>query len=190
MANISDIVKEWIKEVEDDEFCNTTNVEIGCICYAIFRYIWNDEKTNMTEFFGEEYTHLNRNMSNIYKQIDRIKGFKNNETNTNVKYDAEKIKELRLQGLNTKEICEKLGYPVEKSRSLTSNKGWKEAGEILKNRKHTENTDSVQKNTDFVKSVPDSVHTDRQKSVQKDTDSVQKQTESTDSVQKLCGFNF
>lgn len=187
MANISDSVKNWMKEIENDEFCETSPVELGCICYATFRYIWDNEKTNMAEFFGEEYRSLNRSMANIYSQVDRIKNFRSNETNTNIKYDAEKIKELRLQGLSSKEICEKLGYPADKSRSLTSNRGWIEAGKILKDKVCTENTDSVQKS---VKSDAETVQTDRQNSVQKNTESVQKQTENTDSVQNFGGFNF
>ena len=187
MANISDSVKQWLEDIENDQYCETTPVEMGCICYDTFRYIWNNEKTNMADFFGKEFAPLNRSMSNIYSQVDRIKNFRSNETNTNIKYDAEKIKELRLQGLNSKEICEKLGYPADKSRSLTSNRGWIEAGKILKDRKCTENTEFVQKS---VKSDAEIVQTDRQNSVQKNTESVQKQTESTDSVQNSSGFDF
>ena len=190
MANISDSVKQWLEDIENDQYCETTPVEMGCICYATFRYIWNNEKTNMAEFFGKEFAPLNRSMSNIYSQVDRIKNFKSSENNAKIKYDAEKIKELRLQGLSAKEICEKLGYPADKSKSLTSNKGWVEAAEILKNRESTENTDSVQKIQKNTESVRKSVQIEQTENVQKNTESVQKQTDNTDSVQKFGGFNF
>jgi len=170
MADKAIIMKDWIDKIIDDPYVETSPLEVGCILYAACQYWWTGQMTNIGEVFGNEYTSLNRSMANIYGQIDRVSNFKKEESQANIKYDAEQIRDLRLEGHTAKEICEILGYPVEKAKSLSSNKGWIEASKILK-QKNTENTESVQICTENI--------------IQKKEKSVQKVQKNTDSVQKI-----
>jgi len=192
------IMKKWIDDIVNDENLDDINEQkIAYILYAAVMYGFSGEKINIGAVFGKEFGVLNYAMSNIYGQIDNIKNYDPSDGN-NIKYDSETIKELRLKGYKAKEICIELGYPADKAKSLTSNKGWIEAGKILKEQKEksvqnsTENTESVQtKNTEKVVKIP------------KKTDSVQictdmAQTENTEkdrsvqkSVQKVAAnFDF
>ena len=161
------------------------------IVYAAMQYAFNDgQPIDLGETFGEQFRGLNRSMPNIYDQINRIKNYEKNKNEE--KYDNDAIYQLRMEGKTGKEICQILGYPLERERSLSSTKGWKKAREDKK--KNTEickisvkpiekiqiqNTESVQSNTE---------------NVQKDTESVQSvNTESVENVQKsvnFTGFNF
>lgn len=166
MADKVTVMKKWIDDIRNDEnLAGVTEQELAYIIYAAVMYGLEDEKINISGLFGAEFKHLNWAMSNIWGQIDNIQGYNKNQGDINIKYDKEAIKNLRLEGYTAKQICEKLNYPLEKARSITSNKGWIEAGEILRKK-----TESVQ-NSDYYE----------EESVQK----IQKiQTESTDSVQK------
>ena len=193
MANIIESVKTWIEEIENDQYLNMSKVEISYITYATCRYIWYNEKTNMSEFFGEEYKNLNLAMSNIYSQVDKIKNYRKDDVENNIKYDSEKIKELRLKGYTAKEICVELGYPESKSKSLTSNKGWKEANIELKQKSQTENTDSVQKIQNDTEKTEQKLQTENTENIQKSTDSVQMGQNVTDLSQMNTdsgGFDF
>lgn len=170
------LMKKWFDDIIDDPNQDLTEQDMAYITYAAVRYGLYQEKINIKEKFGRD---LNLAMPNIYGQIDNIKGFSENR---NVKYDSEAIKELRLKGCTAKEVCAELGYPEDKARSITSNKGWIEAGKMLKNMdrpvqkstesvqsknkiisiKGTENTDSVQKYTE----ISQTENTEKDRSVQ------------------------
>jgi hypothetical protein len=161
------------------------------IVYAAMQYAFNDgQPIDLGETFGEQFRGLNRSMPNIYDQINRIRNYEKNKNEE--KYDNDAIYQLRMEGKTGKEICQILGYPLERERSLSSTKGWKRAREDKK--KNTEicktsvnsiekiqiqNTESVQNNTE---------------NIQKDTESVQSvNTESVKNLQKsvnFTGFNF
>ena len=120
--------KAWFESIADDELLETSPQEMAYILYAAARYCYYDEKINMGEVFGNEFKSLNRDMPNIYTQIDKIANYGStfgNGKSGNQKYDSEKIEELARQGMTQKEICEELGYDVSKSRSLSSNAGYK-----------------------------------------------------------------
>lgn len=191
MANTFKFQKDWYEAILNDKYVKTTPQEMAYIVYAAMQYAFNDgQPIDLGETFGEQFRGLNRSMPNIYDQINRIKNYEKNKNEE--KYDNDAIYQLRMEGKTGKEICQILGYPLERERSLSSTKGWKKAREDKK--KNTEicktsvkpvekiqiqNTESVQKNTE---------------NVQKDTESVQSvNTESVKNVQKsvnFTGFNF
>ena len=126
---------DWFNEIwEDENIGDLSEQEKAYIVYAAVQYGFSSEKINIGAIFGNEFKYLNMAMPNIYGQIDRVAEYSQtlNGNKVSQKYDDEAIKELRLQGFKAKEICEQLGYDPAKANSLTSNKGWKEAGEILK----------------------------------------------------------
>lgn len=182
---------KWFEDVENDPNFELNKQEMAYITYAAAQYGFYQEKINIGEIFGKEFAQLNFIMPNIYGQIDNIKNYDPTNGGT-IKYNADAIKECRLKGLTAKEICTELGYPIDKAGSLTSNKGWIEAGKILKEKSaqnSTENTESVQtekniipiKNTESVQKCTDIEQTDN--------------TDNTDSVQKsnssyMDGFDF
>lgn len=134
---------KWFEDIENDPNLDFSTQEMAYIVYAASRYGFYQEKINIAEVFGKEFARLNIAMSNIYGQIDNIKNW-DKSNGANVKYDAEAIKECRLKGMTAREICIELGYPLDKVKSLTSNKGWVEANKILKEEKIQKSTDSVQ----------------------------------------------
>ena len=191
MADTFKFQKDWYEAILNDKYVKTTPQEMAYIVYAAMQYAFNDgQPIDLGETFGEQFRGLNRSMPNIYDQINRIRNYEKNKNEE--KYDNDAIYQLRMEGKTGKEICQILGYPLERERSLSSTKGWKKAREDKK--KNTEicktsvkpvekiqiqNTESVQSNTE---------------NVQKDTESVQSvNTESVKNVQKsvnFTGFNF
>lgn len=147
------ILREWVDELQGDELTALDEKEMAYVLYGLVTYGLTGEKTDMS-IFGNEYKSLNRSISGYYGQIDRVINFGEKMNSGRAKYDNEKIKELRLKGYTAKQICIELGYGEDKAKSITTTKGWIEAGQILKQTK-TENTDSVQKNTDSVTVLPD-----------------------------------
>ena len=184
MADKAIIMKDWIDKIVDDPYVETTPLELGCILYATCQYWWNEEMTNIGDVFGKEYASLNRSMANIYSQIDKMRNYRAEDAKAHTKYDSDQIKELRLQGHTAKEICQLLGYPESRARSLTSNKGWIEAGKEL-----AQKSQIVQKS---VQNCTESTDTD----IQTDCTEIctDLYTENTDSVQKSQNyaerFNF
>ena len=151
--------KDWYEAIQNDPYVETNEQEMAYILYAAMIYCIERKCIDIGEVFGKEFKGLNRSMPNIYSQIDRIKIWSDNMNEGKRKYDAERIKELRLEGKTAREICMIEGYDIDKANNLTSNKGWIEAGKILKERKkenleksvqkNPENPESVQKNTDL-----------------------------------------
>ena len=167
---------DWFDAIREDETLGGISEEqMAYIIYAATMYGFTGEKVNIGNVFGKEFAVLNFCMTNIYSQIDRIKVYSEEQGKVNEKYDADAIKELKINNpqMTAKEICRELGYPESKAKSITTNKGWLEAQSMIKSK----NIEIVQKLTDSVK-----------KSVQKETENVQKltdiQTESTENVQK------
>lgn len=119
-------MKKWYDAIVSDDVEETTPEEMAYILYAAMQYCFNDERINIGDVFGREFRGLNRAMPNIYSQIDAIQNF----GTKNIKYDAKAIKDLASQGYSVKQICEKLGYPEEKSRSLYKNPGYIEGKAI------------------------------------------------------------
>ena len=123
--------KEWYDEImKGDDFVETTPQEMAYILYAAAIYSFTGEKTNIGETFGREYNGLNRTMSGYYGQIDRIIQSGKIQTGKNQKYDNEAIKSLAAQGYSQVKICQELGYDVSKSKSLSSNPGYKEGRKL------------------------------------------------------------
>lgn len=142
--------RDWYEDIVNDKFVPTTDQEIAYLLYAAMKYSFYDEQVNLGEVFGKEFANLNRSMTSIYGQIDKIKNYGEEKKASVLKYDADRIYELRLEGYTAKEICIMEGYGEDKANNITSNKGWKLAGEELKKRK-------VQKSGNSVKSVSESV---------------------------------
>ena len=136
------ILKEWVDELQGDELTALDEKEMAYVLYGLVMYGLTGERTDMS-IFGNEYKSLNRSISGYYGQVERVINFGEKMSSGRVKYDNEKIKELRLKGHTAKQICIDLGYGEDKAKSLTTTKGWLEAGQILKQKK-TENTESVQ----------------------------------------------
>lgn len=144
------IMKNWIDGIREDENIDLTEQQIAYIIYAMVTYGLDGTKVNIGNVFGEEFKHLNLAMSNIYTHIDNIQNYKEEKKASVLKYDADRIYELRLEGYTAKEICIMEGYGEDKANNITSNKGWKLAGEELKKRR-------VQKSGNSVKFVSESV---------------------------------
>ena len=163
-------MKKWLDDILADENVEVTTQDLAYITYAAVQYGLTHERINKAETFGPEFRGLNYAMSNIYGQIDNIKDYNPGRT---VKYDSDAIRDLRLEGKTAKEICAILGIEENKHKSISTNKGWKEAGEILKqkNTENTENTEKSTKNTEFV-----------------DTENTQKNTENIEKIQKIHSF--
>ena len=172
MSDSIKLMKKWFDDIQSDEIIGGLSAqEMSYVIYAAARYGFSSEKTNFEMEFGPEFKNLAFAMSNIYGQIDNIQNY-SDKMNSNVKYDAEQIYQLRMEGKTGKEICKILGLPLDKERSLSTNPGWKKAKKDLDAQK---NTDSVQKNTETVQTVIDSTDTDT---------AVQK------SVKAVNGFDF
>ena len=195
MADTFKFQKDWYEAIANDKYVSTTPQEMAYILYAAMQYAFNDgNPIDLGEVFGKEFGGLNRSMPNIYGQMDRIRNYEKGKSSDT--YDHEAIYRLRMEGKKGKEICQILGYPLEKERSLSSTKGWKKAakdkaeGITLKDTEIC--TESV-KNTDITEILDEiDVKNDTddtvklQKSVKNTeicTDTVH--TENTDSVQNV-----
>lgn len=188
MAEKMTVMAKWFADVREDPYLELTEQDMAYIMYATIQYGLTGEKTNFGEIFGDGYRALSMAMPNIYGQIDNIQHY--NEGVGTVKYDKDAIKELSSQGMTAKQVCEALGYPLDKAKSITSNKGWIEGRKMWK-----ANGGVVQKNTDSASNfqAKSTENTDLGRSVQKSTESVQTEnTEKYRSVQNLSklGFNF
>ena len=132
MANNNIIfLEKWYEDLINDEFSPLSAEEVAYIMYAAAVYEWTGEKTNFAEIFDRG--DLNRVMAGFYPQIDSIRNYKVNmnvsPTGGKQAYDNDAIKQLAAQGLSQKEICRRLGYDEAKSRSLSSNRGYREGRE-------------------------------------------------------------
>ena len=132
MADKMTVMKKWIDDIRKDDNLEVTEQELAYIMYAAITFGLEGEKVNIGEVFGKEFKHLNFAMSNIYGQIENIQNYGEEMKASVLKYDADKIYELRLEGYTAKEICRELGYGEDKANNITSNKGWKLAGEELR----------------------------------------------------------
>lgn len=153
MADVTkvSILKEWVDELQGDELTALDEKEMAYVLYGLVMYGLTGEKTDMS-MFGNEYKSLNRSISGYYGQIDRVMSFGEKMNSGRVKYDNEKIKELRLKGYTARQICMELEYGEDKVKSITTTKGWIEAGQIMRQMK-TAVPDSVQKETEKTDSV-------------------------------------
>lgn len=140
-------LKRWFDAEMQDENNQTTEQEMAYILFAAAKYAFEGEKINMGEVFGKDFRGLNRSMPNIYSQMDNIKIWTENNQNVNQKYDNESIKKLAEEGLTQKAICEKLGYDINKSKSLSSNAGYRAGRQIFLERKKKEK-ESLGQNSD------------------------------------------
>ena len=156
MADTFKFQKDWYEAIMNDQYVSTTPQEMAYILYAAMLYAFSGKPVDLGEIFGAEFRGLNRSMPNIYGQMDKIQNYQRNK-GADDKYDNEAIYRLRMQGKKGSEICEILGYPPDKERSLSSTKGWIKAREDKKKgiqidteicTEILQNTDSVQKNTD------------------------------------------
>lgn len=178
MADKVTLMSKWFEDIKDDPNIDVTDQDLAYLIFAAAQYGFYGVKVDLGATFGREFRGLNMCMSNIYGQIDRIKGYDPREGK--LKYDHEKIKELRLQGLTAKEICEELGIPQEKAKSLSTTKGWLEAKKLLESNAegYTEDTDSVYDAAGKMS-----------KKIEENTDFGQIQTENTD-LSKSVKFEF
>lgn len=122
-------MRDWYESIMNDEYIETTEQEMSYILYAAMQYCFTGEKINLGEVFGNEFRGLNRSMPNIYSQIDKIMSYNEKQGKKNQKYDNDAIEALAAQGYSQKEICRELGYDESKSRSLSSNAGYKRGRE-------------------------------------------------------------
>lgn len=152
MADKMTIMKKWIDGIREDENLDLTEQEIAYIIYALVTFGLEGTKVNLGQTFGAEFRHLNLAMSNIYTQIESIQNYGEEKKSSVLKYDADKIYELRLAGKTAKEICVELGYGVDKANNITSNKGWRRAGVELKECGVQKSGNSVQIDTKMEKS--------------------------------------
>lgn len=178
MADTFKFQKDWYEAIINDKYVKTSPQEMAYILYAAMQYAFNDgSPIDLGEIFGIEFGGLNRSMANIYSQMDKIKNYEKNKGEST--YDDEAIYKLRMEGKTGKEICKILNIPLDKEKSLSSNKGWVKAREEMKAKKKnteicTDNTDSVKENT-----------IQNTESVQNNIESVQNGgTESVQTVQK------
>lgn len=137
MAKLSeDIVflDEWENDLMNDEFAPASVEDVAFMLYAAKKYCRTGEKTNFAEVFNKP--ELNAQMKSYYPQIDKIINYRkgngeNNKKNGNQSYDNEAVKALVLKGFTQKEICRALGYDESKSRSLSTNKGYREGSALF-----------------------------------------------------------
>ena len=194
MAETFKFQKDWYEAIVNDKYVNTTPQEMAYILYAAMQYAFNDGvPIDLGDVFGKEFGSLNRSMPNIYGQMDKIRNYEKGKSED--KYDNDMIYQLRMEGKKGREICQILGLPLDRERSLSSTKGWIRAREDMKNCteicKNVQNSvkPSVKVDTDDTEILQNSV---------KNTESVQKsvQIQNTESVQtvqksvKNTDFNF
>ena len=132
MASNIVFLEQWKDELMNDEFAPLTEQEVAYLVYAAAIYCWSGEKTDFEAVFNRP--DLNRVMASYYFQIDNIVNYKDNMkkvTEGKQTFDNEAIKELAAQGISQKEICRRLGYDEARSRSLSSNRGYREGRAIF-----------------------------------------------------------
>lgn len=183
MASNIVFLEQWKDELLNDEFAPLNEEEVAYMMYAAAIYCWTGEKTNFKEIFDR--VDLNRIMAPYYSQIDSILNYRENMRN-NIRgrqsLDKEEIKKLASRGFTQRQICEELGYDVDKLKSISSNPGWKEGRAIYIASSHTENVQKVQNVQKWVQKVTETP-----------TEKVQKVTESTEnysSVKESDVFDF
>lgn len=185
MADKMTFMGKWLDDiVNDPNLIGLDNQQLAYITYATVQYGLTGNKINIGEVFGKEFSALNFAMPNIYGQVDNIQSYPE-KMGAMIRYDSDAICKLRLKGMTAKEICKELGYPLEKARSITSNKGWIEAGKILAKNK-TENIESVQKVQKCESDVCTESVQKTNRNVQKLAENVQKSDRNTESVQNLA----
>lgn len=140
-------MKKWYDAIMNDKIVETTPQEMAYILYAAAKYAFEGEKINFGSEFGPEFKGLGRAMPNIYSQMESIKEYGEKFQGVNQKYNDDEVRELASRGMTQKEICEELGYDSAKSKSLSSNKGYKEGRKMYLENKKLEN-DSFGKNSD------------------------------------------
>ena len=124
-------MKDWFDAEMQDENNQTTEQEMAYILFAAAKFAFTGEKINLGEVFGKEFKGLNRSMPNIYTQMEKIEKYNEKFQGVNQKYNDEEVKALAAQGMTQKEICGQLGYDVSKSKSLSSNRGYKEGRKLF-----------------------------------------------------------
>ena len=127
MANNIVFLEQWKDELMGDEFAPLNEEEIAYLIYAAAIYCWSGEKTDFKEAFDRP--DLTRVMASYYTQIDNIRNYKDNMKKVvegKQNFDSEAVKQLAAQGVSQKEICRRLGYDEARSRSLSSNRGYRE----------------------------------------------------------------
>ena len=132
MASNIVFLEQWKDDLLNDEFAPLSEEEIAYLIYAAATYCWSGEKTDFNEVFNRP--DLNRVMAPYYTQIDNIVNYKDNMkkvTEGKQTFDNDAIKELAAQGVSQKEICRRLGYDEARSRSLSSNRGYREGRAIF-----------------------------------------------------------
>lgn len=170
MSDTFKFQKDWYEAIMNDKYVKTTPQEMAYILYAAMQYSFNGgEPIDLGEVFGPQFGGLNRSMANIYGQMDKIRNYEKGKNEE--KYDNDMIYQLRMEGKKGREICQILGLPLDRERSLSSTKGWIRAREDMRNR--TEICKNVQK------SVKSSVKFDTD-----DTEILQKSVKNTENVQK------
>ena len=184
MASNIVFLEQWKDELMNDEFSPLTEEEFAYILYAAAIYSWTGEKTNFKEVFNR--ADLNRVMAPYYTQIDNICNYREG-MRQNIRgrqsLDKEAIKDLASRGYTQRQICEELGYDVDKLKSISSNPGWKEGRRIYLASAKVQNV--TEKGTESTESPTEKV--------QEDTEKVQNVTESyssADSVSNSSIFNF
>ena len=178
MADTFKFQKDWYEAIVNDKYVKTSPQEMAYILYAAMQYAFNDgEPIDLGEVFGAEFGGLNRSMANIYGQMDRIRNYEKGKKEG--AYDNDAIYELRMEGKKGKEICQILGIPLSKEKSLSSTKGWVRAArdKVQKNTETcTDDTESVTENvtesTENLQICTESVQSVNTESVQKNTESV------------------
>ena len=171
MSDTFKFQKDWYEAIVNDKYVKTTPQEMAYILYAAMQYAFNDKPIDLGEVFGSQFNGLNRSMANIYGQMDRIKNYE--KTKKDGAYDNDAIYRLRMEGKKGKEICQILGIPLEKQKSLSTTKGWLKAREDMK--KGTDDEEDTERNTESVQIQTESVKSVSTESVQ----NVQKSVKST-----------
>jgi hypothetical protein len=141
MNNKVTIMADWIKSLIDDSKVGAGMNEtcVAYVLYGVFQYGVYGEKVDLGATFGQQFGVLNYVLSTLYPQIDKMQNFSKGE-HKGGKYDNDAIKELAMQGLGPKAICEQLGYDPAIAKSISTNRGYKEGKEIFKNGSQIHNT--------------------------------------------------
>lgn len=184
MADTFKFQKDWYEAIVNDKYVNTTPQEMAYILYAAMQYAFNDgNPIDLGETFGREFVGLNRSMPNIYGQMDRIKNYEKGKSSDT--YDHDAIYVLRMMDKKGKEICQILGYPLEKEKSLSSTRGWKKA---KKDKEENGLTYEDIKDTEICKKYRSICNQERKNTVQ-NTETVQKSVKNTENVQKSVNID-
>lgn len=205
MAKLCDDIiwlDEWEKSLREDEFAPASNEDIAFMLYAASVYCKTGNKTNFAEVFNRP--DLNRAMAPYYLQIDKIIHFranngKNNKKEGNQSYDAEKIKVLAMKGYTQKEICRVLGYDESKSRSLSTNTGYrtgkdefdklsKEQKDILKSQKKLEIENLTKSDSEMMLEKSDNFESENVRNESEKSELIDSYIR--DESGKIVGFNW